>query len=176
MVSFEIIGHRTFGHRTTLNNQEPTTNNKLSGSPNGRNSTFTISLAYNLGLLAFFKYFNFLYTEIRSDLIELLDSNRTPQHPKHYPFGSISFTPFQTLSYSNLVYRGNSNLPKPYCLFYLRGLLPATGSRTDRAGIQLLLSSSKSGSFEYQRCSDGMECSIGDIFKENGKSRIIAPW
>lgn len=70
-----------------------------------RNLLLGVSLAANLGSLAFFKYFNF-FTEA---LAELISATGIPFHPGSLnillPVG-ISFYTFQTMSYTIDIYRG----------------------------------------------------------------------
>lgn len=74
--------------------------------PNEKKLCLIISLLVNLGILAFFKYFNF-FIDSAVDLLSLLgfEAHRSTLNII-LPVG-ISFYTFQTLSYSIDIYRGN---------------------------------------------------------------------
>ena len=63
-----------------------------------------ISLIFNLGLLVFFKYFNFILENLNIFLSTIGLSYKFPHSPVHLPIG-ISFFTFQAVSYVIDVYR-----------------------------------------------------------------------
>jgi len=77
-----------------------------------------LSLGVNIGLLFYFKYFNFL-TESIEQLLAALGSNwDLPSHSHLLPVG-ISFYTFQTLSYTIDVYRNKERVEKNFIDFSL---------------------------------------------------------
>jgi alginate O-acetyltransferase complex protein AlgI len=70
-----------------------------------RKAWLLLSLGVNLGLLAFFKYFNF-FVESASDLLQFLGLPASPSTLAIILPVGISFYTFQTLSYSIDIYRG----------------------------------------------------------------------
>lgn len=75
-----------------------------------------LSVFMNLGLLFFFKYFNF-FNEAVSDILGLADISYSPkQHNILLPIG-ISFYTFQTMSYSFDVYRQKIPVEKHFGKF-----------------------------------------------------------
>ena len=71
-----------------------------------------LSLAANLGLLGFFKYFGF-FEKIVSDLIELAHGGALPIVSMALPVG-ISFYTFESMSYVIDIYRGVAKPAKSY--------------------------------------------------------------
>jgi alginate O-acetyltransferase complex protein AlgI len=71
-----------------------------------------LSLAANLGLLGFFKYFGF-FDKIVSDLIELAGGGALPVVSLALPVG-ISFYTFESMSYVIDIYRGVAQPAKSY--------------------------------------------------------------
>ena len=78
-----------------------------------------LSVAVNVGLLAFFKYFNF-FTENVNDLLSLLHiaSRPIPSLNIILPVG-LSFHTFQAMSYTIEVYRGNQKAERHFGIYAL---------------------------------------------------------
>lgn len=77
-----------------------------------------ISLVANIGVLAFFKYYNFLNTNI-TGLFNLFDfENPIPYLSIILPIG-LSFHTFQAMSYTIEVYRGNQKAEKHFGIYAL---------------------------------------------------------
>ncbi len=88
-----------------------------------------VSLAGNLGMLFFFKYYNWF----NQNLIDVTGHDLLPFSNLLLPVG-ISFYTFQSLSYTIDVYRGRLEAethPGVFALYV--ALLPAAGGRPDRA-------------------------------------------
>jgi len=83
-----------------------------------RKALLLVSVFMNLGILFFFKYFNFFSSNVNS-LCELLSiPYRVPKWDLILPVG-ISFYTFQTMSYSIDVYRGDYKAEKDFITFAL---------------------------------------------------------
>ena len=72
--------------------------------PGGRKTLLLVSLGVNLGLLGFFKYFNF-FTESFADTFSLFGASFEPSRLSIVLPVGISFYTFQTLSYTIDIYR-----------------------------------------------------------------------
>lgn len=73
-----------------------------------KKSWLLVSIAFNLGMLGFFKYWNFFIGEFSDALVLLGFSASTPMLDVVLPVG-ISFYTFQTMSYTIDVYRGKTD-------------------------------------------------------------------
>lgn len=73
---------------------------------NKRRAILTVSICTNLGLLAFFKYFNFFIDSAESALLQLGMSQASLLHLDIILPVGISFYTFQTMSYTIDIYRG----------------------------------------------------------------------
>ena len=83
-----------------------------------RKSYLLLSLITNIGVLAFFKYYNFLDTQITS-LAQLFGFNvNIPFLRMVLPIG-LSFHTFQAMSYTIEVYRGNQRSEKHFGIYAL---------------------------------------------------------
>lgn len=74
-----------------------------------RRTVLAVDVAINLGLLAFFKYFEFFFTAMEAALVFLGMETRLPMVEIIFPIG-ISFFTFQGLSYAIDVYRDRKQL------------------------------------------------------------------
>lgn len=155
------------GHRASdnINNQQPTTSNWKSWFQ-GRKKYLTLSLAFNLTLLAFFKYFNF-FIESAADLIATIGFQpHLSTLNLILPVG-ISFYTFQTLSYSIDVYRGNLKPTKdPIAFFTFVAFFPQLVAGPIERASNLLPQFFKKREFEYQQGSDGMKLILWGLFKK----------
>ena len=160
-------GHLPIAIGTTdkTKNQQPTTHNKFSWFT-GRKLYLTISLAFNLGLLAFFKYFNF-FIDSAADLISILGFQpHISTLNLILPVG-ISFYTFQTLSYSIDVYRGNLKPTKdPIAFFTFVAFFPQLVAGPIERASNLLPQFFKKREFIYQQGSDGMKLILWGLFKK----------
>lgn len=125
-----------------------------------------LSLAFNLGLLAFFKYFNFFI----DSAAELISTIGFQPHISTLnlilPVG-ISFYTFQTLSYSIDVYRGNLKPTKdPIAFFTFVAFFPQLVAGPIERASNLLPQFFKKREFQYQQGSDGMKLILWGLFKK----------
>tara|TARA_R110002072_G_scaffold30097_11_gene94407 strand:+ start:1437 stop:2981 length:1545 start_codon:yes stop_codon:yes gene_type:complete len=138
----------------------------VSGLFHGRKLYLTISLVFNLGLLAFFKYFNFFI----DSAAELISTIGFQPHISTLnlilPVG-ISFYTFQTLSYSIDVYRGNLKPTKdPVAFFTFVAFFPQLVAGPIERASNLLPQFFKKREFIYQQGSDGMKLILWGLFKK----------
>jgi alginate O-acetyltransferase complex protein AlgI len=123
----------------------------------GRKLYLTLSLIFNLGMLGFFKYFNF-FIDSAADLISTIGFQpHISTLNLILPVG-ISFYTFQTLSYSIDVYRGNLKSTKdPIAFFTFVAFFPQLVAGPIERASNLLPQFFKKREFEYQQGSDGMK-------------------
>jgi D-alanyl-lipoteichoic acid acyltransferase DltB (MBOAT superfamily) len=132
----------------------------------GRKLYLTISLAFNLGMLGFFKYFNF-FIDSAADFISLLGFQpHISTLNLILPVG-ISFYTFQTLSYSIDVYRGNLKPTKdPIAFFTFVAFFPQLVAGPIERASNLLPQFFKKREFVYKQGSDGMKLILWGLFKK----------
>lgn len=132
----------------------------------GRKLYLTISLVFNLGLLGFFKYFNF-FIESAADFISLLGFQpHLSTLNLILPVG-ISFYTFQTLSYSIDVYRGNLKASKdPIAFFTYVAFFPQLVAGPIERASNLLPQFFQKREFIYQQGSNGMKLILWGLFKK----------
>lgn len=132
----------------------------------GRKLYLTISLLFNLGILAFFKYFNF-FIDSAADFISILGFQpHISTLNLILPVG-ISFYSFQTLSYSIDVYRGKLKPTKdPIAFFTFVAFFPQLVAGPIERASNLLPQFFKKREFEYQQGSDGMKLILWGLFKK----------
>lgn len=125
-----------------------------------------ISITVNIGLLMFFKYFNF-FIEATADLISLIGLK------PHYstlsiilPVG-ISFYTFQTLSYSLDIYKGKIKPEKNFINFlnFVSFFPQLVAGPIERAATFLPQFNSKR-EFNYQQSVEGMRLLLYGFFKK----------
>ncbi len=88
------------------------------GPPAERKRYLVVSLVTNLGLLGFFKYFNFFAASLH-DLLTALGLPSNPQTLEVILPVGISFYTFQALSYTIDVYRGQIHATQHFADFFL---------------------------------------------------------
>ena len=132
----------------------------------GRRLFLTISLIFNLGMLGFFKYFNF-FIDSAADFISVLGFQpHISTLNLILPVG-ISFYTFQTLSYSIDVYRGNLKPTKdPVAFFTFVAFFPQLVAGPIERASNLLPQFFKKREFSYQQASDGMKLILWGLFKK----------
>lgn len=125
-----------------------------------------VSLISNLGLLIFFKYFNFLSTEI-SSLITLFGTQPGKlQHNFLLPLG-ISFYTFQTLGYSIDVYRGYVKPERHFGKYALYvSFFPQLVAGPIERARKLLPQLDFQQPFDYQRTVEGLQLILWGLFKK----------
>ena len=125
-----------------------------------------ISLGLNLGILATFKYFNFLVNTFNQLLEQINISSQLPNTEWALPMG-ISFYTFQTLAYSIEVYRGNQKPEKHFGRFALYvSFFPQLVAGPIERAKNLLPQFTKKFKFEYQNVSSGIKRAAWGMFKK----------
>jgi alginate O-acetyltransferase complex protein AlgI len=155
--------------KTEFANSELSTKRPLTvvrGLLTGNKLYLTISIAFNLGLLGFFKYFNF-FIESAADFINLLGFQaHTSTLNLILPVG-ISFYTFQTMSYTIDVYRGKMDASKdPIAFFTFVAFFPQLVAGPIERASNLLPQFFKKREFNYQQSSDGMKLILWGLFKK----------
>ena len=132
----------------------------------GKNLYLTLSLVFNLGLLGFFKYFNF-FIESAADLISAFGFQpHLSTLNLILPVG-ISFYTFQTMSYTIDVYRGKMQATKdPIAFFAYVAFFPQLVAGPIERAAHLLPQFFKKREFDYQQGSDGMKLILWGLFKK----------
>jgi D-alanyl-lipoteichoic acid acyltransferase DltB (MBOAT superfamily) len=124
------------------------------------------SLASNLGLLFFFKYFNFFSVNVNS----ILDSFNIFQHAPTYSFllpVGISFYTFQTLSYTIDVYMGKKEPERHFGIFALYvSFFPQLVAGPIERSTRLLPQFHKVFDFDYERIKNGIALMVWGMFKK----------
>ncbi|MGL6168515.1 MAG: MBOAT family O-acyltransferase, partial [Fusobacteriaceae bacterium] len=125
-----------------------------------------LSFGINLSILFFFKYFNFLGTNITYILSKIHIGVKIPNFDMLLPVG-ISFYTFQALSYTMDVYRGDvkaqKNLGK-YALFV--SFFPQLVAGPIERSTHLLAQIDKEYNFEYERVKNGLLLMLWGLFKK----------
>lgn len=134
-----------------------------------------ISLLSNILLLAFFKYFAFLNTNLK-DLLALFGTDFKPFHlDVILPIG-LSFHTFQSMSYTIEVYRGTQKAERHigyfanYVLFFPQ-MVAGPIERYDRLGNELR----KEQSLRYKNLSEGFRMVLFGLFIKMVIADNIAP-
>ncbi|SFT41562.1 D-alanyl-lipoteichoic acid acyltransferase DltB, MBOAT superfamily [Algoriphagus locisalis] len=131
---------------------------------NGRKLYLTISLLFNLGLLAFFKYFNF-FIESTTDLISFLGFQPNIHTLNIILPVGISFYTFQTLSYTIDAYRGKLEPTKdPIAFFAYVSFFPQLVAGPIERASNLLPQFFQKKSFDYTMAMDGMRQILWGLF------------
>ena len=131
-----------------------------------RKKYLIISLVMNLGLLAFFKYFNF-FNDTFSTVAALINiPYNVPYLNILLPVG-ISFYTFQTLSYTIDVYRGKRGAEHHFGYFALYvSFFPQLVAGPIERSTRLLPQFYQKQTFEYQRIADGLKLMAWGFFQK----------
>ena len=101
-----------------------------------RKSWLIVSIIANVGILAFFKYFNFLLGTIEPLIHWVSTGADIPVLRILLPIG-LSFHTFQAMSYTIEVYRGKATAGKRFSdLRVVRDVLSGIGRRSDRTAAE----------------------------------------
>ncbi|MBN3518735.1 MBOAT family protein [Algoriphagus lutimaris] len=123
-----------------------------------------ISLAFNLGLLGFFKYFNF-FIESSVDFINLLGFQANIHTLNIILPVGISFYTFQTLSYTIDVYRGKLEPTQDWMAFFAYvSFFPQLVAGPIERASNLLPQFFQKKSFEYTLAMDGLRQILWGLF------------
>jgi alginate O-acetyltransferase complex protein AlgI len=144
-----------------------------------RRFALTMSIIANCGVLAFFKYYNFLNVNLTKLLGEVHLHNALPVLSIILPIG-LSFHTFQAMSYTMEVYRGRQQPVKHfgiyalYVMFYPQ-LVAGPIERPQNLIHQFL----EPHSFDYQRVTDGLKLMLWGLYKKvviaDGLSLYVDP-
>ncbi|WP_186755617.1 MBOAT family O-acyltransferase [Echinicola salinicaeni] len=132
----------------------------------GRKKYLSISLAFNLGLLGFFKYFNF-FIGSASELITSLGFQSNDYSLKLIlPIG-ISFYTFQTMSYTLDIYKRKIKPTKDMIAFFAYvSFFPQLVAGPIERAKHLLPQFMQKRSFDYNKAMDGMRQILWGLFKK----------
>ena len=125
-----------------------------------------LSIAVNLGLLGFFKYYNF-FIESWVDAWARFGYEISPYTIKVILPVGISFYTFQTLSYSIDIYRGKLKPTKDFIAFAaFVSFFPQLVAGPIERATNLLPQFYKKRVFEYDKAVDGMRQILWGLFKK----------
>jgi len=131
-----------------------------------RRKYLILSLAGNLGLLFFFKYFNFFNRTLINIGQYFSLSYQIPYSSFLLPIG-ISFYTFQTLSYSIDVYWGRLPAEKHFGKFALFvSFFPQLVAGPIERATNLLHQFNFKYDFDYKRVTDGLKIMVWGLFKK----------
>lgn len=144
--------------------------------PSFRKRLLYLSLAFNLGVLGFFKYYNF-FTDSLTDLLNSIgyDVKNPVVLNILLPVG-ISFYTFQTMSYSIDVYRNHLNAEKDFLKFatFVSFFPQLVAGPIERAS-QLLPQIGRKRSFNYNKGISGIQLISWGFFKKVVIADSLAP-
>jgi D-alanyl-lipoteichoic acid acyltransferase DltB (MBOAT superfamily) len=125
-----------------------------------------ISLAFNLGLLGFFKYYNFFTESFISAFSSIGINLESSTLNIILPVG-ISFYTFQSLSYTIDIYRGRLEPVKdPIQYFAFVAFFPQLVAGPIERASNLLPQFEKERTFNYQQAIDGLRQMLWGFFKK----------
>ncbi len=90
----------------------------IASSVKRKRAWLTLSIIVNVGILVFYKYFNFLLGNIEPLLAHIVPRYQVPYLNIILPIG-LSFHTFQAMSYTIEVYRGNQKPEKNFVIYAL---------------------------------------------------------
>ena len=130
---------------------------------NKRKIYLLLSLVANLGILFYFKYFNFVFENI-SNIFNL--PHQFPQLSILLPLG-LSFHTFQSMSYTIEVYRRKQKVEKKFPTYALYVMFfPQLVAGPIERPQHLLHQFYEKHFFDYQRVTDGMKLMAWGFFKK----------
>lgn len=131
-----------------------------------RKTWLILSLIANIGVLAFFKYFNFLNSNITS-LLGLIDyKNPIPYLNILLPIG-LSFHTFQAMSYTIEVYRGNIEPEKHFGIYALYVMFyPQLVAGPIERPQNILHQFHEEKFFDYDRITEGLKIMAWGFIKK----------
>lgn len=125
-----------------------------------------ISLAANIGVLAFFKYYNFLNENLTVLLHGAGYQNPVPSLAILLPLG-LSFHTFQAMSYTIEIYRGNQAAEKHFGIYALYVMFyPQLVAGPIERPQNLLHQFYEKHRFDYHRITDGLKLMAWGLFKK----------
>lgn len=135
-------------------------------SPYRKKVYLIASLVANIGFLVFFKYFNFLNTNI-STLAQLIGWNYSIQNLEIIlPIG-LSFHTFQAMGYTIEVFRGNQKAERHFGIYALYVMFyPQLVAGPIERPENMLPQFREEQFFDYQRVTDGLKLMAWGLFKK----------
>jgi alginate O-acetyltransferase complex protein AlgI len=131
-----------------------------------RKTFLIISLIANVGILAVFKYYNFINDNISSFLGILEHKNPIPYLSNILPIG-LSFHTFQAMSYTIEVYRGNQKAEKNFGIYALYVMFyPQLVAGPIERPQNLLHQFYEYHEFDYERVVQGLKLMLWGLFKK----------
>jgi len=131
-----------------------------------RRRLLAVSLIMNLGMLGFFKYFNFFVDNFVS-AFTLFGKHLDPLHLKVILPVGISFYTFQTLSYSIDIYKKKIKPTKDFIAFFaFVSFFPQLVAGPIERAKNLLPQFFKERKFEYDKAVDGLRQILWGLFKK----------
>jgi len=135
-----------------------------------------VSLFINIGLLSFFKYFNFLIDTTNYILTGI-------GSPTHYSFKEIilpigiSFYTFQALSYTIDVYRGKLKATRdPLAYFVFVSFFPQIAAGPIERAVNLLPQFIRERTFDLQQAKYGLRLILWGVFKKVAVADLLATY
>lgn len=131
-----------------------------------RKRYLVLSLVVNLGLLFFFKYFNFLGDSLNNLFSSINMNAAVPELKVLLPIG-ISFYTFQTLSYTIDVYRGKKKAEHHLGIFAVYvSFFPQLVAGPIERSSHLMPQFKEVHEFKYRNVSDGLKLMMWGFFKK----------
>lgn len=131
-----------------------------------RKSFLTLSLIANIGVLAVFKYYNFINTNVTWLLSGFALSNPIPFLKILLPIG-LSFHTFQAMSYTIEVYRGKQKAERHFGIYALYVMFyPQLVAGPIERPQNVLHQFYGKYDFDYQRVTDGLKLMAWGMFKK----------
>jgi alginate O-acetyltransferase complex protein AlgI len=125
-----------------------------------------LSIAANIGVLAAFKYYNFLNDNLTGFLHLFSLSNSIPDLSILLPIG-LSFHTFQAMSYTIEVYRGNQKAEKNFGIYSLYVMFyPQLVAGPIERPQNLIHQFYEKHNFDYQRVTEGLKLMVWGLFKK----------
>ncbi len=125
-----------------------------------------LSLIANIGVLVFFKYFNFINHNLSFLLENFETKNPLPYLSILLPIG-LSFHTFQAMSYTIEVYRGNHPAEKHFGIYALYVLFyPQLVAGPIERPQNILYQFREKHNFNYQQVTSGLKLAAWGLFKK----------
>src|SRR6201995_3695337 len=125
-----------------------------------------MSLVANIGILAFFKYFNFLNENLTALLGAFHVNNPLPFLKIILPIG-LSFHTFQAMSYTIEVYRGNQKAERNFGIYALYVMFyPQLVAGPIERPQNMIHQFYEDHSFDYNRTISGLKIVLWGFFKK----------
>lgn len=131
-----------------------------------KKSFLILSLIANIGILVFFKYFNFLNYNLTFLLHGFGDNNPLPYLSILLPIG-LSFHTFQAMSYTIEVYRGNQKAEKHFGIYALYVMFyPQLVAGPIERPQNILHQFKEKHDFNYENVTYGLKLAAWGLFKK----------